>query len=400
MCQNCNNNSCRGCNQQCYQFPPPPGPPGQVGPYGPQGPPGAPGPIGPPGAQGTTGPTGPSGVSDLFANAIFVDSRFGDDTNAVAYSFVDNIGNPAAHKFQTIGAALTLALTMNPKPAIIVYPGEYTVGNIYGDGIDYYFYPGAVITSSGIGGQAIFQSMIIEESCRVFGSGDFYGGTLGVSKLNLDSILYLQGNNLNATSNTVIFSAGNQVIDAVSINSTVAAAVLIQNTTSGTTNNNLIVNAKNLVGSHASSTQGVVNIAANIGVGFIGNVKITADNILTYNASPTIAVANANAAIDPCNIEIISDMKTTFYDSGVMVFLNRARGTNLTITGDIIGALPSNMTTGAARTGMASTNVNIGTVLRFTGDITVGNAPAYWQAGAENTAYLTGTFKSHLGSIA
>jgi hypothetical protein len=41
MCQNCNNNSCGGCNQQCYQFPPPPGPPGQVGPQGVQGPPGA-----------------------------------------------------------------------------------------------------------------------------------------------------------------------------------------------------------------------------------------------------------------------------------------------------------------------------------------------------------------------
>jgi hypothetical protein len=40
MCQNCNNNSCGGCNQQCYQFPPPPGPPGPVGPIGPQGPPG------------------------------------------------------------------------------------------------------------------------------------------------------------------------------------------------------------------------------------------------------------------------------------------------------------------------------------------------------------------------
>jgi hypothetical protein len=43
MCQNCNNNSCGGCNQQCYQFPPPPGPPGQIGPQGPQGPPGPPG---------------------------------------------------------------------------------------------------------------------------------------------------------------------------------------------------------------------------------------------------------------------------------------------------------------------------------------------------------------------
>lgn len=62
MCQNCNNNSCRGCNQPCPQFPPPPGPPGQVGPPGVQGPPGA---AGAPGNPGPPGPPGPPGTGAL-----------------------------------------------------------------------------------------------------------------------------------------------------------------------------------------------------------------------------------------------------------------------------------------------------------------------------------------------
>lgn len=110
---------------------------------------------------------GGSGGAQLFVNAFVVDAVFGDDTNAIESSLMDDTNNPAAHKFGTIAAALALT---SGRDLIIVYPGVYVENvNLFKNDVVYYFYPGATVfgffsnTSGvsqicGVYGSAIFQS--------------------------------------------------------------------------------------------------------------------------------------------------------------------------------------------------------------------------------------------------
>lgn len=133
------------------------------------------------GAAGPTGPTGPTGPSNLFANALFVDSQFGNDTNAVPFSLMDNSTNPASHKYQTIDAALAAA---NSGDVIIVYPGTYTGGNLWKNGVTFYFYPCDVTCD--------FTDSNGSESMRVYGSGRFLGNGNTTIQLSDFSTLYFE----------------------------------------------------------------------------------------------------------------------------------------------------------------------------------------------------------------
>jgi hypothetical protein len=366
-----------------------------MGPPGPQGVPGIQGNPGIQGVPGSPGPPGPGANAQVLANAIFVDSQYGNDTNAVPYSLMDSTTNATAHKFQTINAALTLALTLNPKPAIIVYPGIYNVQNLYGHDIDYYFYPGTQINTTNITG-AIFQPTVAGQSCRVFGKANFNGGQLGVIKLIVNSFLQFEGNNLNAQGNAVHYTDGQLEIKARDISSNNNAGILIATSTSGALTNYLIVNAQTIINGTSNLTEGALNLSAGTAPGFVGSVKITADHIVG-SASGGNAVTLTNGVVTGKTIvEINSDIIALDFTGGkAMVSIAGLLNTILTINGNIVAAPVTGF---ANRTGITTTNSNAGSIITFNGNITSDSVPAYLQSGSDEIAYLNGTFKANTGT--
>lgn len=105
---------------------------------------------------------------NVFANAFFVDAAYGNNAGAVEGSFMDSTTNPVSHKFQTITAAMTVAVAGD---VIIVYPGVYNENtNFYKNGVTYYFYPGCTVTG-------YWQNGLANQTCIVFGNADFICGT-------------------------------------------------------------------------------------------------------------------------------------------------------------------------------------------------------------------------------
>lgn len=138
-----------------------PGPPGPQGPPGPEGPPGSsepglPGPPGPQGNPGVQGNPGPPGPDILPLNTVFVDAVFGNDGTAMKYDLTK--------PFQTIDSAVSAAVAGD---TIHVFPGFYGEGNLWKNGVTYYFEPGAQTTCR-------FWSFEASGICKVFGHGEFF----------------------------------------------------------------------------------------------------------------------------------------------------------------------------------------------------------------------------------
>lgn len=386
--------SCNRCHTSPCCCPPNGGVPYQIpGPMGPQGPiglQGNPGPIGP------VGPPGPGANAQVLANAIFVDSQFGNDTTAIPYSLMDSTTNTIDHKFQTIGAALAVALTLNPKPAIIVYPGTYSVQNIYGNGIIYYFYPGATVTSAGTGGQAIFQPTIASQSCIVYGKADFNGTSLGVIKSIVDSFLHFEANNANALTNSVFYTDGKLEIKARDISSDNNSAIHIGSSVTASTTNYLLAEALTIINGSATLTESAINLSASASPGFVGSIKITAENIIgSGSGADVISLVNGSIA-GQTFIEINGNITSSnLTGTRPIVSIAGIKNTLFTINGNIIAAPPVGF---ANRTGVTTTLNNTGSIITINGNITSDSVPAYLQSGVHEIAYLNGTFKSNTGT--
>lgn len=61
------------------------------------------------GMRSSSTPVTPPVPPNLFANALFVDSAYGNDTGATEGSFMDSATNPVSHKYLTIEAAMLYA---------------------------------------------------------------------------------------------------------------------------------------------------------------------------------------------------------------------------------------------------------------------------------------------------
>jgi hypothetical protein len=379
-----------------YQIP---GPMGPMGPAGRQGNPGQNGQNGTNGVPGPPGPPGPGANAQVLANAIFVDSQYGNDTNAVPYSLMDSTTNATAHKFQTINAALTKALTLNPLPAIIVYPGTYSVDNLYANGIDYYFYPGATVNRSGVGTDAIFQPLSDGGICRIFGRANFNGNTQSVIKMNTFSGMFFEAQDLVSQVDTVVFTDGQMQVRSNFITSGSKSAIFLgSNLTSQQNTNYLVVNAVSIGNYSNTLTDATINLSAGTATGFAGTVKITADNIGGgTSGNDVVGGINAIGITGQTRIEINGNIISgNITGSRPMINILGMKNTNLTFNGEIIAGIGS--FAAGSRSGITTASDNSGSIITFNGNITTNVGPIYLQNGSNETVYLNGIFKANVGS--
>ena len=114
------------------------------------------GPQGPAGSNGLNGDPGPNQL--LIQNTLIV-SKNGNDSTGVR--------NDWAKPFLTITGANTVA---QPGDLIVIYPGTYSESNVVLSDIAYYFYKGAIVSSSFT---CISDTVGFPKNIMVYGEGDF-----------------------------------------------------------------------------------------------------------------------------------------------------------------------------------------------------------------------------------
>jgi hypothetical protein len=168
---------------------------GGQGPQGTQGNRGFQGFQGPQGNKGTgvQGPQGPQGsdgggggVTFLVGKSIFVSADYGSDITGTAYRF--------DLMFRTLTAAQSVAVDGD---TIIVYPGTYDDGNLGADGVNWYFYIGAIVSPKSF---MVFKDGGFKQRYIVDGMGEFYSTAMIINLTNIDS--YVTFNCLSMTSIT------------------------------------------------------------------------------------------------------------------------------------------------------------------------------------------------------
>lgn len=214
----------------------------------------------------------------LYANALFVDAVFGDDTNAAKYSLMDSTTNVAIHKYKSIIAATNAAL---PGELIIVYPGIYfESNNLYKDGISYYFYPNAVVNS--FGGSAIFQITGANHVCKIYGKADFYNqSTGGVVRSVQHGTIYFEANDVRGLSNPIEVKEGFAEIIIHDLSSDQNAAVnIFTGYASPFSDNSVSITANIIKNDTNNGNNSVLSLASNANAGFKGNIKIVANKLI------------------------------------------------------------------------------------------------------------------------
>lgn len=261
------------------------------------------------GGRGATGPTGPQGPSNIFANALFVDAVYGNDTNAVPFSFMDSTTNAASHKYQSPEAARDAA---NAGDVIIIYPGDYTVlSNLYKNGVTYYLYPGVNLNANIADPSGLYMPNALGETCNVFGYGNLYnnhesgGGTSPVLGAYVKGSLYVRCNNIRGWGNPIICNCG--ILDIVCndiLNTNDDSTINFAGNPTQQTGNvfNLICNTiRNTTSvSAGGGINGGVTVATGVGQGWNGKIYIKCNQLIgsPSNTSNLIYVSNKCTGAD------------------------------------------------------------------------------------------------------
>lgn len=333
-------------------------------------------------------PGGGGGNMQLFANALFVDSQFGNDATAIPFSLMDSTNNPLANKYQTIAAALAAA---QPGDVVIVYPGDYVENtNLYANGVTYYFYPDANVTSNNATG--IFTALAAEEFCNVFGKGNFTntnGPVVGFTN-GVQSTLYLEAFDLIAQTNPINMTDGFIEARVHDITSNANAAINMSN--SASLDNNLLVYARNIRSNSAASGNPVLNFIGN-GNGASGQYKIVAERIFTSpNSANKILLVTADNAVDVgTRLKVVAEEFVPLFLAGVEPLVDVLTATNIKVE------MHGNMTVLAPSTRGGLRFFAIANIIDFLykGNITVDVAPVLDLTIATTKVTLDGVFTSN-----
>lgn len=143
------------------------------------------------------------GISSYINNTVFVDSTYGSDLTGA----LENIAKPYA----TITAAQTAAVTAGGEWAIIINTGAYSDTNLGANFMNYYFMPGAQLTSA----DNCFIDNASSLVYNVYGAGKFTsnGGTgEGICVLTgAASVVYFEGINAIGTNAGFNVSSGSRL---------------------------------------------------------------------------------------------------------------------------------------------------------------------------------------------
>jgi hypothetical protein len=276
--------------------------------------------------------TSGGGSSQLYANALFVDSAFGNNAGAVPFSLMDNTTNPVAHKYATIKNAVADA---TPGSVIIVYPGSYAEDiNLYKNGVTFYFYPGASVVS--VSESALFQSQANGQNCEVYGSGNFSNGSIGgVIHMNTESRIFFQCHDIQANSNPIQIGDGHIELycnDLLCIQN--AAVNIIDGTVAGAS---LFIEAHTIRNLSPFNGNHVINNVTG-GPGYQGTAKIKAYKISSSpNAGNSILafdnfIVPAGASFE-IEADIFEPLNNTNGDALIHFFFNN--NTKVVIKGNI-----------------------------------------------------------------
>lgn len=315
------------------------------------------------GWSGTSGATGPSTVP--INQSIFV-SKSGNDGTGAAYDF--------SKHYLTITAAASVA---SAGDTIFVFPGTYNESDFATGDLNFYFYPGAVVTSSSglilnlTGGTTVIDGY---GEFIFTGSGGFGQAALYVNNADL----YMRCKSLQATGSSICmatYQTGNVHIEADSITSN-TGSVIQALSWSGMMN----IKCKNIscAAPSAGSVSGPTLVAIN--GGFSGDFQLDADRATISGSISGHYIEGGTGSIKITYRKLISTysgatVHSLFYlkDACPNVYINAdiyAQGSTnafkLNGTGSVFLDVKGNI---KVANGMAFHYDRSGAVVHYTGDI-------------------------------
>lgn len=305
---------------------------------------------------------GAPGITDVPANALFVDSFTGNDGTATKRSLVN--------KYSRISTAVAAA---SPGEVIIVFPGSYPVdASIWKNGVSFYFYPGAEVSSSTGAIPTVIQG-VAGETCKIFGQGTFlHSGPEGSNciykpasgctfhmeafemtctngvpiEINTDTQTYINSDNIIGIANAAVLigSAGGtpvtnrtEIVASIIETRGLSAPAIAQ---TGAFNGSVLINVGEVLGT-SNATPGVGANIVTLSNSGTGEITIKGDIRSRHTAggaATAAAVRVANSTIPAVrNIFRIIGNITAEYEIGLQVTSQRDRtdATEIFIDGNI-----------------------------------------------------------------